>query len=201
MIKLFLFFAKFVFFHKMNCIFCSQNTICTKCQTTVAIRDIGQNYCPKLGYCFGKRIVISPICFATILAFHEYSLTKGVKHHPGFINKGHSKSLHPYYLNDDVFHGSIIRWNFVSQTSSLKFLLDSLNCAYTFPCEFSNITDGIALIQKIDYLFRFFPLFILGLGGTCRSAEFTSFLNILLFPRFRIKGLCYYKFISPKLIC
>ena len=96
--------------------------------------------------------------------------------------------------------GKIPPW-FNNQTSSHKFLLDSLHSAYTFPSEFCNITDGITLVQEVDDLSIFFPLFILGLGGTCRSAEFTSFLNILLFPRFRIKGLCYYKFISPKLIC
>ena len=90
---------------------------------------------------------------------------------------------------------------FNEHESSHKLFLDSLDCTDSFSSEFCHITYGIPLVQEVDDLSIFFPLFILGLGGTCRSAEFTSFLNILLFPRFRIKGLCYYKFISPKLIC
>ena len=74
----------------------------------------------------------------------------------------------------------MFRRYFVRRASSHKFLLDSLHCAYTFTCEFRNITDGIALVQEADDLSIFFPLFILGLGGTCRSTEFTPPLNILL---------------------
>lgn len=69
------------------------------------------------------------------------------------------------------------------QTLSHKFLLNSLDSAYTFSREFCNITDGIPLVQKVDDLSLFFPLFILGLGGTCRSAEFSTFLDILLSTR------------------
>ena len=41
----------------------------------------------------------------------------------------------------------MFRRYFVRRASSHKFLLDSLHCAYTFTCEFRNITDGIALVQ------------------------------------------------------
>ena len=37
-----------------------------------------------------------------------------------------------------------------------------------------------SLIQKVDDLSIFFPLFVMGLGETCCSSKFTSFLHILL---------------------
>lgn len=82
----------------------------------------------------------------------------------------------PIWLNH---RGETPPW-FNEHASSHKLFLDSLHCADTFPREFGNITDGIALVQEVYDLSIFFPLFILGLDGTCRSAEFTAFFNILL---------------------
>ena len=64
-------------------------------------------------------------------------------------------------------------------TSRTELFLDSLHCTDSLSREFCNITDGITLVQEVDDLSIFFPPFILGLGGTYRSAEFTAFLNIL----------------------
>ena len=69
---------------------------------------------------------------------------------------------------------------FNEHASSHKLFLDSLHCADSLSREFCNITDGITLVQEVDDLSIFLPLFILGLGGTRRAAKFTAFLNILL---------------------
>ena len=85
----------------------------------------------------------------------------------------------PIWLNH---RGKKTHW-FNEQASSHKFLLDSLHSTYTFPRKFGNITDGIALVQKVDDLSIFFSLFILGLGGTCRSAKLAALGDILLSAR------------------
>ena len=75
---------------------------------------------------------------------------------------------------EGVFHGFILSLPFAIEATSCKFLLDSLYGAYALAGEFNHITDGILLVQEADDLSIFFPLFILGLGGTCRSSEFTT---------------------------
>ena len=76
---------------------------------------------------------------------------------------------------EGVFHGFILSLPFAIEATSCKFILDSLYGAYALAGEFNHITDGILLVQETDNLSIFYPLFILGLGETCRSSSLPPF--------------------------
>lgn len=81
---------------------------------------------------------------------------------------------------ESIFHGFILILPFAIEATICKFLLGSLYGSYALAEEFNHIADDITLIQELADLSIFFPLLLLRLGGTNRSYEFATFLDIML---------------------
>ena len=66
------------------------------------------------------------------------------------------------------------------QTIALEFELRlyPLYCAYSFSCEFSNITDGIATFQIADNVFVLFFLLLNGLNASNFTTKFSTTFNV-----------------------